>query len=247
MAMFEQHAPSDKGEWAHMIRKEATRQLALILFALSLLFGCTEALSAELPLSDPYIPRPYAIVGFSINGSGYQPISENVGGGLRVDAPRILSSVEVGYGNARKVNDATLNNHSGHERFAQARTFYKIANGLYFGGGAQWNQTSTTNYSKQSWRPTLGMGKDLLRNTYSLRVQCIYILRGSDKINGSQGPEISLTYPSPASNHHFYFRSVIGVYRFHTTDTFSDPVTSAMQRGEHHVTGNLAYQFIYRF
>jgi hypothetical protein len=230
-----------------MIRNETNTLLVLILSALSLLFGCAEAFSAELPLSNPYIPRPYAIFGFSINGSGYQAISENVGGGLRVDAPHILSSVEVGYGNARKVNDATINNHSGHERSAQARTFYKIGNGFYFGGGAQWSQTSTTNYSKQSWRPTLGIGKDLLRNTYSLRVQYMYILPGSDKINGSQGSEISLTYPSPASNHHFYFRSVIGVYRFHTTDTFSDPVTSTMQRGEHHVTGNLAYQFIYRF
>jgi hypothetical protein len=230
-----------------MILKETTTLLVLILSAVSLLFGCTEAFSAELPLPNPYIPRPYAIVGFSINGSGYQPISENVGGGFRVDAPHFLSSVEVGYGNARKVNDATVNNHSGHERSAQARTFYKIGNGFYFGGGAQWNQTSTTNYSKQSWRPTLGMGKDLLSKTYSLRLQCMYILRGSDKINGSQGPEISLTYPSPTSNHHFYFRSVIGVYRFHTTDTFSDPVTSAMQRGEHHVTGNLAYSIIYRF
>ena len=230
-----------------MIRKETNTLRALILSALSLLFGCTEVFSAELPLSNPYVPRPYAIVGFSINGSGYQPISENVGGGLRVDASRILSNIEVGYGNARKVNDATFNNHSGHERSAQARTFYKIGNDFYFGGGAQWSQTSTTNYSKQSWRPTLGIGKDLRRNTYSLRVQCMYILRGSDKINGSQGSEISLTYPSPDSNHHFYFRSEIGVYRFHTTDTFSDPVTSTMQRGEHHVTGNLAYHFIYRF
>ena len=118
-----------------MIRKETNT--LLILSTLSLLFGCTEAFSAELPLSNPYIPRPYAIVGFSINGSGYQAISENMGGGLRVDAPHILSSVEVGYGNARKVNDATINNHSGHERSAQARTFYKIGNGFYFGGGAQ--------------------------------------------------------------------------------------------------------------
>ena len=95
-----------------MIQKNTNTLLALILSVLSLLFCCTEAFGAELPLSNPYIPHPYAIVGFSINGSGYQAISENVGGGLRVDAPHILSSVEVGYGNARKVNDATINNHS---------------------------------------------------------------------------------------------------------------------------------------
>ena len=234
-----------------MIGKQPVRQLvklvAVILPLLSLLLGSTNTLGAELPLSNPYFPRPYGVFGLSINGGGYQAISENMGGGLRVDSPRILSSVEVGYGNARKVNDATINNHSGHERSAEVRTFYKLGNGLYFGGGAQWSQTSTTNYSKQSWRPTLGIGKDLLRNTYSLRLQCMYLVPGSDKINASQGPEISLTFPSPASNHHFYFRLVLDVYRFHTTDTLSDPVTSAIQRGEHHVTGHLIDNFIYRF
>ena len=84
----------------------------------------------------PHIPRPYGVYGLSINGGGYQAISENMGGGFRVYSLRILSSVEVGYGNARKVNDATINNHSGHERSAQVRTFYKLGNGLYFGGGA---------------------------------------------------------------------------------------------------------------
>lgn len=232
-------------------KKLVERSIALMQLILSVispvLFGSIIVLGAELPLSTRYAPRPYGVFGLSINGSGYQAIAVGMGGGFRMDSPRILSSVEVGYGNARKVNDATINNHSGHQRFAQARTFYKLGNGCYFGGGAQWSQTSTTNYSKQSWRPTFGVGKDFMRNTYSLRLQGMYVLPGSDKINGSQGPEISLMYPSPASNHHFYFRSVLAVYRFHTTDTFSDPVTSAMQRGDHHFTGTLTYNFIYRF
>jgi hypothetical protein len=227
---------------------QSAKLVASILPLMSaLLFGSTMVLGQELPMSTSYIPRPYGVLGLSINGSGYQSISEGIGGGLRVDSPRVLSSVEVGYGNARKVNDATINNHSGHERSAQARAFYKLNNGLYFGGGVQWSQTSTTNYSKQAWRPTLGVGKDYLRKTYSLRLQGMYILRGSDKINGTRGVEISLTYPSPASNHHFYFRSVIDVYRFHTTDTFSDPVTSAMQRSDLHVTGFVTYNLMYRF
>ena len=230
-----------------MIGKQSAALTAVVLLVLTLLFSATHSLGEELPLHDPYIPRPYGVFGLSINGSGYQTVSESMGGGLRMDSPHLLSSIELGYGNARKVNDATIDNHSGHERSAQARTFYKLGNGIYFGGGVQWSQTSTTNYSKQSWRPTLGVGKDLLKSTYSLRMQCIYILRGSDKINGSQGPEISLTYPSPASNHHFYFRSVLAVYQFHTTDTFSDPVTSAMQRADRHITGNLIYNLIYRF
>ena len=235
-----------------MMAKELTKQSTVLVASIlsvmsSLLFSSIAVLGAELPLSNPYIPRPYGVFGLSINGSGYQAVSGVMGGGLRLDSPRVLSGIEVRYGNARKVNDATINNHSGHERSAQARAFYKLGNGFYFGGGAQWSQTSTTNYSKQAWRPTFGVGKDVWRNTYSLRLQAMYILAGSDKINGTQGPEISLTYPSPASNHRFFIRSVLNVYRFHTTDTFSDPVTSAMQRDDHHVTGNLTFNVLYRF
>ncbi|MGA9813321.1 MAG: hypothetical protein WBQ64_11120 [Terriglobales bacterium] len=227
--------------------KATTRGASILLALSSLLFVSQAVLGAELPLASPYIPRPFGVFGFSINGSGYQQMSEVMGAGLRMDSPRILSGIEVGYGNARKVNDATINNHSGHERSVQARAFYRQGNGLYFGGGAQWSQTSTTNYSKQAWRPTLGIGKDFMRNTYSLRLQSMYMLSGSDKSNGSQGPEISFLYPSPASNHHLYFRTVLQLYRFHTTDTFSDPVTSARQRDQHHFTGNLAYSLMYRF
>jgi hypothetical protein len=52
-----------------MIRKE-TNTLALILSTLSLLFGCTEAFSAELPLSNPYIPRPYAMLASALTEAG---------------------------------------------------------------------------------------------------------------------------------------------------------------------------------
>ena len=71
--------------------RQLTALVVLILPLLSLLLGSTNALGGELPLSDPYIPRPYGVYGLSINGGGYQAISENMGGGLRVDSPRILS------------------------------------------------------------------------------------------------------------------------------------------------------------
>lgn len=213
----------------------------------SLLLGTTIGLGAELPVSNPYVPRPYGALGLSINGGGYQPISELMGAGFRMDSPNILLGVELGYGNARKANDATLDNHSGHERTAQARAFYKTGTGFYAGGGLQWSQTSTTNYSKQAWRPTVGGGKDFVRNTYSLRLEGVYILPGSDRANGNQGPEVSLTYPSPAYNHHLFFRSVLLVYRFHTTDTFSDRGTSTIQEGDHHIAAKLTYSLLYRF
>jgi hypothetical protein len=88
------------------------------------------------------------------------------------------ASTEMGWGSAPfpSAPSPKANNHSGHERSAQLRAFYKLGNGLYIGGGAQWSQTSTTTYSKQAWRPTLGVGKDFLRSTCSLRLQGMYTL-----------------------------------------------------------------------
>ncbi len=64
--------------------RQSTALVVPILPLLSLLLGSTNALGGELPLSDPHIPRPYGVYGLSINGGGYQAISENMGGGFRV-------------------------------------------------------------------------------------------------------------------------------------------------------------------
>jgi hypothetical protein len=91
------------------------------------------------------------------------------------------------------------------------------------------------------------MGKDFIRETYSLRLQAMYITEGTDKANGVQGPEIAMTYPSPAKHGHLFWRTTWSIYRFHTTDTFSDPATSAAQRADHHFTGGTESGLIWRF
>jgi hypothetical protein len=124
----------------------------------------------------------------------------------------------------------------------------RMPSGLYIGGGVQWSQLSTTNYSKEAWRTALGVGKDVLHDTYSLRLQALYVTKGTDKLNGTQGPEISLTYLSPTTNHRFFFRPVLGIYYFHTTITdFSDLLLMKAQGRDHHVTGYMAYEFVFRF
>ena len=220
-----------------------------ILLGLSVLsLGSARVFAGELPLVDPYIPRPYTVMGLSLNGSGYNPISEVFGDGVRLDSLRFISNIEMGYNNARKVNDGTVNNRKKHSRSAQARMFYRMPSGLYIGGGVQWSQLSTTNYSKEAWRTALGVGKDVLHDTYSLRLQALYVTKGTDKLNGTQGPEISLTYPSPTTNHRFFFRPVLGIYYFHTTITdFSDLLLMKAQGRDHHVTGYMAYEFVFRF
>lgn len=227
----------------------------LLLLALLLPLGSAPAQNSvhstpaavSSDLRTTYLPAPYTAVGASVNGEGYSPLSLAFGGGLRIDAPRLVTDIGFAYDTARKVNDATSDNHSGHSRRIQGRAFYRLRSGLYFGGGAQWSQTSTTNYTKAGWWPTVGVGKDFLRDTYSFRLQALYLSPGGNKVNGLQGSEISLTYPSPATRGHFFLQTVASVARFHTTDTFSDPVTSARERSEHHFSGGFVSSVIVRF
>jgi hypothetical protein len=191
------------------------------------------------------LPRPYAVGGISLNGGGYQTLSETVGAGIDLESTHLIGDVEADYENARKTNDGTNNNTKGRERYLQGRLFGRFSNGLYVGGGWQWSQTSTTNYTKQAWRPSVGVGKDFLRDTYSLRLQSLYIGKGDDKINGSQGVETTVYFPSPAKKGHLFFRESIGVYRFHSTVT--DPSLSAIEGAQHHFTGYTTMSLIVRF
>ena len=78
--------------------------------------------------------------------------------------------------------------------YGRASTGPRSAEGLarmnkwYVGGGASWSQL-TTNYSKQSWHPRVGGGRDWIREDFSLRGQVEYVLPGSDHQNAVQGPE----------------------------------------------------------
>jgi hypothetical protein len=144
-------------------------------------------------------------MGPSLVGHGYQNLAADFGGGLLVNSKQLVADFEASYMNAKKVNDATLRNYSGHERFLQGRAFARWKRGLYFGGGAQWSETSTTNYIKTSWRPTMGVGQDYFTDGFNMRWQALYITSGSDHSNAVKGPEIQFWLPTPASKSHFFF------------------------------------------
>jgi hypothetical protein len=50
-------------------------------------------------------------------------------------------------------------------------------------------------------------------------------LPGTDRLNALQGPEISLWVPSPATNHHLFFRETYGCYEYHQTAVPGNPGT----------------------
>ncbi len=204
--------------------------------------------AAETRSSPSWIPRPILFLGPSLVGNGYQTLAANLGGGLLLNSSKLLSDVEAYYMNAKKVDDNTLRNSKGHERFLQGRLFYPWRKGIYFGGGAQWSETATTNYTKKAWRPTFGVGGDHLADDWSCRWQVLYVTKGTDRSNGLQGPEIQLWIPSPLSKSHFFFRQSLGVYRFH--ETVTDPsnlLLTAQQTGTRYFGSFLDFSFGWRF
>jgi len=195
-------------------------KIMLLWVGLSIVSLAQERPSASLTPGPPsWIPRATLFAGPSLLGNGYQNIAESFGGGGMLNSRKLLGDFEARYMNARKTNDNTVNNRKGHERFLEGRLFYRVRGRLYVGGGAQWSETSKTNYTKRAWRPTFGGGGDHFADAWSCRWQLIYILPGTDWQNAVQGPEFQFWMPSPTSKSHFFFRQTVGIYEFHTTIT----------------------------
>jgi len=222
--------------------------LLCVLFLSVASVGQEKIPASETPALPSWVPRPILYGGPSLVGNGYQNVALNGGAGLLLNSSKLIGQFEGRYMNARKTNDNTVNNRKGHERFLEGRIFYKYRRGLYFGGGAQWSETSTTNYTKKQWRPTFGLGGDHFSEGFSCRWQTLCILPGSDSQNALEGSEIQFRMPSPASNSHFFYRQTIGVYEFHTTVT--DPTNrqlTALQTGDRHHAAFLDFVFGWRF
>jgi hypothetical protein len=223
--------------------------LAFLLWVFLLSAVAQETGSPSLTLASPsWIPHPFVYSGPSLVGNGYQVLAGNFGGGFLLNASRLLGDFEAYYMNAKKTNDNTTNNQKGHERFLQGRIFYPLRKALYLGGGAQWSETATTNYTKKGWRPTFGVGGDHFAESWSARWQVLYITKGTDTINGVQGPEVQLWFPSPASQTHFFYRQTLGMYEFHTTITDpTDRTLTAQQTSQRSTASFLDFTFGWRF
>jgi hypothetical protein len=191
----------------------------------------------DKPILNSRVPRPYGFADLKLNGAGYKVFSQTLGVGLDFNTTRISGIAEVYGDNARKSDTGTGSTIGG-----AARAFYHVRRGWYVGAGAQWSKLDTSIYSKQAFRPTFGGGKDIFRSSLSARMQVMYILPGTDRLNAAQGPEFSLWFPSPAKNGHWFYRETLGVYEFHQTAV---PGNSGDQnRGR---TAFLSFGVVYRF
>jgi hypothetical protein len=164
-------------------------------------------------------PRPYVYAGlFPSEGAGYSPAAGGVGTGLDWELPHLILLSEISAEDDHKLDSGT-----GTESHFLTRGFFRTERGWYFGGGVQWSNLGTIIYSKHAWRPSFGAGKDFSSPSFSARAQALYILPGTDHLNALQGPELSLWLPSPASQHHWFYRQIIGIYEFHQTSVPGNP------------------------
>lgn len=202
------------------------------------------------------IPRPFVYGGLDLGDSA----AGIVGGGVAINATHFVLNTEASYDTDGKSDDNTGHNPKGRNRKLKGTAYYRLSNGLYFGGGARWSRLDTSNYAKQQWHPVVGMGKDFIRDTFSFRLQGDYALPGAEHVspqgctvpkgqctNQLQGAEISFFIPSPALAKHFFVRFLYGGYLGHTTVTSIDPVLTAQQKASRVVTGESQMTLLYRF
>jgi hypothetical protein len=199
-----------------------------------------QPLGAESSLNRPWYsvwPHPFAYGGLALSRGGYQPTGGVVGTGLDLENTKFLFLAEASADDLHKRDSGT-----GNDLALKSRIFFTAPRGFFFGGGAQWSKLTTILYSKQAWRPTFGGGKDFIREDFSMRAQVVYVLPGTDRLNASQGPEMSLWLPSPSHGRHWFYRQTLGLYEAHQTAVPSNPGTS-----DRFLTSFLDMTVMYRF
>lgn len=222
----------------------------------------------DKPIRDKYaredwlhnpLPHPFLYAGPSLMGGGYAVLAYRVEGGIDVESDHFIARALGAYDDGHKVDDGDQPNPKGHDRFLDGAVYYRLTSGrfkrFYFGGGYTWSQLSTTNYTKGGGRYQIGGGYDLFarvcsecRRDFSMRFNVDWITAGNDWQNGSHGPDLTMTFPSPTEKRHWFWVEAIGVYVFHQTVTEpNNPPLVKFQMAQKGVDSFGDFGFIYRF
>jgi len=201
------------------------------------------------------IPHPYLSFGPSLMEDGYAPLAYRTEVGIDMESSHAIVSALGAYDNGHKSDDGDQPNPKGHDRYLGADAYFRSSRGWFVGMGWRWSQLSTTNYTKGGNRPEFGGGYDWIvrscdgcRRDFSMRINIDWVTSGTDWQNGSHGPNTTLTFPSPREKRHWFWRQMIGVYRFHQTVT--EPTNLPLvnfQLSKRYITSVLDSGVLYRF
>jgi hypothetical protein len=218
------------------------------------------------PLLSRLIPHPYLSLGPSLMGGGYAALAFRAEGGLNVESERWVMKASAAYDNGHKVNDNDQPNPKGHDRYLEGGIYFRpaslpakmefLGSGHWFvGAGWRWSQLSTTNYTKGGSRPQIGGGYDLVmrscpecKRDFSMRIAMDWVMAGNDWQNGSHGPEITISFPTPREKRHLFWQERLGVYRYHQSITDSSNLAlTQLQRSQKSMDSFLETGILYRF
>lgn len=210
------------------------------------------------------IPHPYLYFGPSLMGGGYAPVAYRAETGINVESRRWVMKALAAYDDGRKVDDADQPNANGHDRYLDGGIYFRLPwlpaflgepSHWFLGAGYRWSQLSTTNYTKGNNRPQIGGGRDVTfrqcsecRREFSMRVGLDWVMTGNDWQNGSHGPEVTLTFPTPRENRHWFVQERVATYRFHETVTApNDRILTQQQDSEKGIDSFEDIGVLYRF
>lgn len=212
-------------------------------------------------------PHPYLSFGPALGGGGYRPLALRAEVGINVESRRWVMKALAAYDNDRKTDDGDQPNPKGHDRYLDGGIYFRPSwlpaqlawlgdpGRWFFGAGYRWSQLSTTNYVKGGNRPQIGGGYDVVLRSCSLclrdlsmRVGVDWVMAGNDWQNGSHGAEVTVTFPRPRENRHWFWQENTGAYRFH--ETVTEPTNlplTRLQLSQKSMDSSAKFGVIYRF
>jgi hypothetical protein len=206
-------------------------------------------------------PHPYIDAALAVMPGGYFPVAAYGEFGGEIERAPFLAHGYLGYDNGHKTNDGDQPNPKGHDRYLGAGAAWRIRRHAkwFTGAGWQWNQLSTTNYTKTASRPYFGGGYDLFFdhsgsspngewNGFSARLTLDYFTAGTDWQNGSHGVGLGVVMPRPIEKRHLFL--VFSFDLFRTYETVTEPTNLPLtlrQRADRFFDADCSTGIMYRF
>lgn len=233
---------------------------------------------ASTPKEVSLFQTPYVFIesDLTANGNGFQALSPDISTGIDMEGRHLSVEIVGTYDFARKTEDNDqVPNEKGRVREADAQLLYKFHphSSWFVIAGASWEEASMTPYTKSSWSPSAGAGRDFVNGAHSWRFQVSYARAMNEVVryptavhftpgpgqaalsytcslcgNGVHGIDASLEYPSPASSAHWLLLMSLQADWFHetVTDPYNLPMTQG-QKNQHNASGSFSSGLIYRF
>jgi len=149
--------------------------------------------------------KQYVVGGVGVlDNLGYTNPLLEIGGGMELNTPQMFATSRFTFSISHK-----LETQDGHSRTAEMACYKKFAS-LMLGAGTKYSELTTSQWTKSSWRPFIGLGYE----GESYRLQGRYVVPSFDPQNRLGGGLAVLDY---RASRHIGTELRWGIYRFKDT------------------------------